>query len=99
MARAGMKGVAFATAGWLLISFATSADADDVRVGVTAAVNLETVGQPPAAEARTMLIGADVMFKERIATTDTGQAQLLFLDVSSLTMAPKSEVVIDEFVY
>ena len=99
MARTGIRGVAFAAAGLLLFSFATSADADDIKVGVTAAVNPDTIGQPPAAEARTMLIGADVMFKERIATTDTGQAQLLFLDQSSLTVAPKSEVVIDEFVY
>ncbi len=99
MARTGIRGVAFAAAGLLLFSFATSTDADDIKVGVTAAVNPDTVGQPPAAEARTMLIGADVMFKERIATTDTGQAQLLFLDQSSLTVAPKSEVVIDEFVY
>ena len=99
MARTGIRVVAFAAAGLLLFAFATSAEADDIKVGVTAAVNPDTVGQPPAAAARTMLIGADVMFKERIATADTGQAQLLFLDQSSLTVAPKSEVVVDEFVY
>ena len=97
MARSGTSSAAILAVGLLL--FATSADAEDIKVGVTAAVNPETVGQPPAAQARALLLGADLMFKERVVTTDTGQAQLLFLDQSSLTVAPKSEVIIDEFVY
>ena len=99
MARIETRSAAILVVALPLFLSATMAAAEDARVGVTAAVNPDTVGQPPAAAPRALLIGADVMFKERIATTDTGQAQLLFLDQSSLAVAPSSEVVIDEFVY
>ena len=39
------------------------------------------------------------MRNERITTKNTGQAQILFADQSSLTVAPNSELVIDEFIY
>jgi hypothetical protein len=43
--------------------------------------------------------GGHVVHKERIKTTPTGSVQLLFLDRSTLTIAPNSEIVIDDFVY
>jgi hypothetical protein len=81
------------------VLLALAARAEDIKVGVTTAVNPEAVGRPPAAAAHTLFIGGEVLFKERIATTESGQAQLVFLDQSSLTVAPNSEVTIDEFVY
>ena len=44
-------------------------------------------------------VDAHVVHKERIRTTPTGSVQLLFLDRSTLTIAPNSEIVIDDFVY
>ena len=77
----------------------TLASADPAPIGITSAVNPDTVGQPPNQPERTLLVGHDVMRNERITTKNTGQAQILFADQSSLTVAPNSELVIDEFIY
>lgn len=78
---------------------ATSNPATAARVGTTAAVNPSVTGTPPGAATRTLFIGTDIAFEERIVTTDVGQTQILFLDQSSLTVGPNAEVVIDRFVY
>ncbi len=66
---------------------------------MAAAVNPNAVATPPGQTSRTLLVGADVIFRERIATQADGQVQLIFLDESSLTVGPGSDVTIDEFVY
>jgi hypothetical protein len=72
----------------------------DTRVGVTSAVNPAAAGTPPGATAaRQLTVGSDIVFRERVITTTDGQAQILFLDQSSLLIGPNSTVVIDEFVY
>src|SRR5215472_1560810 len=76
-----------------------SAIADSGRVGVAAAVNPDATGQPPNDAKRELLVGHDVIRNERISTAGAGQAQLLFTDQSTLTVARDSEVVIDEFVF
>ncbi|MFI5338195.1 MAG: hypothetical protein ACHQ5A_15510, partial [Opitutales bacterium] len=80
-------------------SLALPALADEMRVGVAAAVNPAATGQPQSGVSQTLVVGNEVLYKERIATAGVGQVQLLFVDQSSLTVAPESEVVIDEFVY
>ncbi len=68
-------------------------------VGVTGAVNPNTTGTPPGASVRALGTGADVVFNERITTEASGQADILFVDRSALTVGPNSDLVIDEFVY
>jgi hypothetical protein len=48
---------------------------------------------------RELLVAHESMRNERIDTSDRGQVQLLFLDQSSLSVAPDSNVVINEFLY
>ena len=48
---------------------------------------------------RELLIGHEAMHNERVATIDKGEVQLLLADQSSLSIAPGSDVVINEFVY
>ena len=69
------------------------------RVGVVSAVNPAAVGTPPGADTRPIVIGSDVSFREKVVTTGDGQAQLMFLDQSTMMIGPNSQVVIDEFVY
>src|SRR5690349_4902744 len=71
----------------------------ETRVGVTGAVNPSAAGTPPGAASRQLTVGTDIEFRERVVTTTDGQAQILFLDQSSLLIGPNSTVVIDEFVY
>lgn len=73
--------------------------AQEVEVGVTAAVNPTTSGFSQTFGERTLVIGYDILFGERITTTDEGQAQILFIDESSLTVGPGSDLVIDAFVF
>jgi hypothetical protein len=46
---------------------------------------------------RELLVAHDAMRDQRIDTTDRGQVQLLFTDQSSLSIAPDSDVVINDF--
>jgi hypothetical protein len=69
------------------------------RVGVTSAVNPAAAGTPPGLPTRTLVLGTDVVFNERITTEATGQTELLFLDRSSFSIGPSSEITIDQFVY
>ncbi len=95
-----IRSVVASAAGVLLAaSYGSCAQAETPRVGVTSAVNPSAAGTPPGAASRQLFIGADVVFRERVITTSDGQAQLLFLDQSSLLIGPNSSVVIDEFVY
>jgi hypothetical protein len=72
--------------------------AEAQQVGTAAAVN-------PAAQARgtggsrTIVLGQSIAHRERIQTTSAGSVQLLFLDKTSMTIGPNSDLAIDEYVY
>ena len=83
----------------VLLFAAAPASAQDVKIGVAAIVNPNATGQTPTGARRTLLVGTDVFTRENVITTENGQAQMLFLDKSALTIGPNSEVVLDEFVY
>lgn len=69
------------------------------QVGTATAVNPSSEGTPPGGTTTTLTIGARVLHKERIHTSPTGSVQLLFLDKSTLSIAPNTSLVIDEFVF
>ncbi len=69
------------------------------RVGVNSAVNPEATGTPPGVAPRRLVLGQEVVFNERISTGPEGQTQILFVDQSTMTVGPRSDMVIDEFVY
>src|SRR5688500_1153948 len=69
------------------------------EIGVAAAVNPMAHGTPPAQDSRVLRIGTDMTANEKVATGPRGQAQLLFLDGSALTVGPNSDIVLDAFVY
>src|SRR6266478_9366088 len=48
---------------------------------------------------RELLVAHEAMRNERIDTSERDQVQLLFADQSSLSIAPGSDVVINEFLY
>lgn len=85
-------------AGLLLVVGMTAAIAQQ-RVGINSAVNQDATGAPTDAPPRALVIGQDVVFNERIATGAAGQAQLLFLDKSAMTIGPNSDLTIDQFAY
>ncbi|HXF55166.1 MAG TPA: FecR domain-containing protein [Hyphomicrobiaceae bacterium] len=78
----------------LAAALAWPAPAAAQQVGTAGAVN-------PAAQAsgRVLHVGSNVLFREVINTTNTGTVQIIFLDKTTLSVGPNSNLVIDEFVY
>jgi FecR protein len=68
-------------------------------IGVNGAVNPEAMSIPPGGLPRRLVLGQDVLFNERITTAAEGQTQILFVDESTLSVGPNSNMVIDQFVY
>jgi hypothetical protein len=64
------------------------------QVGTASAVN-------PAATVnmRTITIGSSISHMERIRTTESGSVQVLFVDKTSMTVGPNSDLTIDEYVF
>jgi hypothetical protein len=71
-----------------------AAPAFAAQVGTASAVN-------PAAtvDLRTITIGSSISHMERIRTTASGSVQVLFIDKTSMTIGPNSDVTIDEYVF
>ncbi len=91
---------AFATAfvaGLALLTPQASEAAE--RVGVAAAVTPQATSKPEGGETKTLKIGKSVFYNERIVTSDTGVVQVLLVDGSTFMVGPKSDLVIDKFVY
>jgi hypothetical protein len=63
-------------------------------VGKAAAVN-----QDATVAGRALTIGANVIHKERIRTDGKGSLQLMFIDRTTITIGPNSDIVIDEYVF
>jgi len=91
-----------ATAGLALSALALvngAALAQSSQIGVAAAITPSATGTPAGLQSRTLSVGVNVFSNEAVVTGPKGQAQMLFLDESALTIGPNSNVTLDEFVY
>ncbi len=75
---------------------ASAATQAGTQVGVVTSVRAGVVS---ATTERVVYIGNTVVFGERFKTDSTGIIHILFMDQSSMTLGPNSELVIDEFVF
>jgi hypothetical protein len=69
------------------------------QVGTATAVNPTTESTPPGSGTVNLTVGANIVHKERIHTTPSGTVQLLIVDKSTLSIAPNTNILIDEYVY
>jgi hypothetical protein len=83
----------------VVASAATNGIAAPEHIGVVGKSNVSVEGQAPEHASRVMFVGSDVFRNETIRTDGSGLAHLLFLDQSSLTVGPNSELVLDHFIY
>lgn len=74
-----------------------SAQAQDV--GVAAAVNQDAQAVVPGSGAKTIQLGDNVVFNQRIDTDAAGLVQILLADGTAFTVGPNSSMTIDAFVY
>jgi hypothetical protein len=69
-------------------------------VGAVGAVNPRTTGQPPMLnQPRQLVIADDIVLNERIIAGPDGAAQVMFIDQTTLTVGPNSDVIIDSYLY
>lgn len=69
------------------------------QVGTATAVNPTSESTKPGATTINLTVGANIVHKERIHTTPSGTVQLLFVDKSTLSIAPNTNLLIDEYIY
>jgi hypothetical protein len=94
------KSIAVLLAAVVLIAMPViSREALAQEVGTATAVNPVSHGAKPGADLVALSVGARIVHKERIETTPSGTVQLLFLDKSTLSIGPNTNLLIDEFVY
>ena len=82
-----------------LCLLALTPDQAAANAGRTTAVVQQAEGTPPGQPTRTLRPQLDVFANERIRTDEVGVTQILFVDGTSLTVGPRSDLVIDRFVY
>lgn len=91
------NGAFLLSAGLMLQLVALPAHAD-VRIGVAAAVATKAEAVIGGAT-HALVAGNDLVANETVRTGPADTAQLIFLDQTSLSVGPKSEVTLDKFVY
>jgi hypothetical protein len=88
-----LAAAAAATTGFVAPTASAATEAG-TQVGIVSAVQ---AGVTSATKERVVYIGNSVAFGERFKTDGTGIIHILFMDQSSMTLGPNSELVIDEF--
>ena len=77
---------------------AAAPPAEAAKIGVTAAVQNQVMGLQ-GSSSESLAAGSQVFQDEVIKTGTKSMAQLLFLDQTSLSVGPQSQVTLDKFVY
>src|SRR5262245_57446569 len=81
-----------------LLILSSSAGAAQVTVG-NAKVVVRTVTGAYEGETRQLQLLDDVYHNEKIETEEESATQLVFMDQTTITLGPKSKIVLDKFVY
>lgn len=68
-------------------------------IGTVASQEPTLRGTPPGGATRALNLGNGVVQDERIASSPTGRGQLMFIDQTTLSLAPNTTIVLDEFVF
>lgn len=85
---------------FVLAAVLTSDDAlaqNAAKIGVASAIKNKVEGS--SGGTRSLTVGASVFAREVVRTGEQSTAQLLFLDETSLSIGPQSEVTLDRFVF
>jgi hypothetical protein len=82
-----------------LIAAALALPASAQQIGTVASSEPTLRGTPPGAATRTLALGTGLIADETVASSASGRGQLLFLDQSTLSLAPNTTIVLDRFVY
>jgi hypothetical protein len=81
-----------------LLAMHSAASWAETRIGVAASTKPNADGIVGAGS-QSLSAGSEVFANETVRTGNLGQADLVFLDQTNLTVGPTSEVLLDKFVY
>jgi hypothetical protein len=82
----------------VLLAIPSAASWAETRIGVAASTKPNADGVV-AGGSQSLSAGSEVFANETVRTGNLGQADLVFLDQTNLTVGPTSEVLLDKFVY
>ena len=82
-----------------IVVMAPAGATESGMIGVTTAATVISTGTPPNKNERILEVGTNMFANELVKTTDSGRAQLMFGDGSSLLVGPNSNVRLDKYVY
>jgi FecR-like protein len=82
----------------VLFAMQSTASNAEPRIGVAASTKPNAEGVV-GASSQTLSAGSELYTNETVRTGNLGQADLVFLDSTNLTVGPRSEVLLDKFVY
>ena len=68
-------------------------------IGSVAAVNRDVRGARPAEQPRRLILNERLIQNERVTTSGASGAQVLFLDQTTLTLTPNSDIILDKYVF
>ena len=84
-----------ATAALLALALPASAQ----NIGTIASSEPTLRGTPPGANTRTLSLGTGVVQDETVASSASGRGQILFADQTTLSLAPNTTIILDQFVF
>jgi FecR protein len=82
----------------VLLTMQSGSSWAQTRIGVASSTKPNADGVT-AGNSQTLAAGSEVYANETVRTGNIGQADLVFLDKTNLTVGPTSEVLLDKFVY
>lgn len=82
-----------------VLSVALTGPSLSQEIGTVASIEPTLRGTPPGAATRTLSLGTGVVGDETVQSSATGRGQLLFLDQTTLSLAPNTTIVLDRFVF
>lgn len=69
------------------------------NIGTVGSSEPALTGTPPGSGSRTLAIGTGVVQDETVASSATGRGQILFVDQTTLSLAPSTTIILDQFVF
>jgi len=82
-----------------LIAGLSTGPAPAQEIGTVGFAEQRLRGTPPGAATRTLDLGTPIYSDETVSSSDTGRAQLMFLDQTTLSLGPNTTIVLDTFVF
>jgi hypothetical protein len=83
----------------LAVALALPAALSAQQIGTVASSEPTLRGTPPGAGTRTLDVGSGLVQDETVQSSAAGRGQLLFVDQSTLSLAPNTTIVLDRFVF